>query len=112
MKDPHRAPREFVAQQPRKSSPDTTAPGQQGEAQRNAGFEFARQLAAALSTGSFDLPPFPDSAPRVRDALSNPGIDIDTVARIVLSEPVLSARLAYRCRSSHRRVMGIPGIHG
>jgi putative nucleotidyltransferase with HDIG domain len=60
---------------------------------RAAAFEFVKQLAHDLSTRSFELPPFPDVALRVRDALNDPDVSVDKIARIVLSEPVLSARL-------------------
>jgi HD-like signal output (HDOD) protein len=56
-------------------------------------FEFVQQLARDLSGGKLELPPFPAVALRVRDALADPGVSVEKVARLVLSEPVLAARL-------------------
>lgn len=93
MKDSKGATLEFVQQQAAGNPSQALTSEQQTEASREAGFEFVKQLAAELSTGSFELPPFPEAALRVRDALNDPQVDVDRIARIVLSEPVLSARL-------------------
>lgn len=94
MKDSSNATLEFVHQQTAGNPTQTaTAAGAQAEASRKAGFEFVKQLAAELSTRTFELPPFPETAMRVRDALNDAQVDVEKIARIVLSEPVLSARL-------------------
>lgn len=100
MKDPNSAPVEFVHQQAAGNSTQTLSSEQQAEASRKAGFEFVKQLAAELSTGTFDLPPFPEAASRVCDALNDSQVDVDKIARIVLSEPVLSARLLRMANSA------------
>ena len=73
------------------------------EASRGAAFDFVRQLARALSDGSFELPAFPDVALRVREALNDADVSVDKIARIVLSEPVLSARLLRIANSAMMR---------
>ena len=100
MKDSSHATLEFVHQQTAGGSTQTATSEQQAEASRKAGFEFVKQLAAELSTGKFELPPFPETAMRVRDALNDAEVNADKVARIVLSEPVLSARLLLLANSA------------
>jgi len=73
------------------------------QASREAAFAFVKQLARDLSDGCFELPPFPDVALRVREALSEPNVNVDRIARIVLSEPVLSARLLRIANSAMMR---------
>jgi HD-like signal output (HDOD) protein len=57
------------------------------------GFEFVRELAAALSAGPIELPSFPDVALRVQDLLADDGVSTDSVVRIVGAEPMLAARV-------------------
>lgn len=64
-----------------------------GQASRSDAFSFVQRLASDLSGGKFELPPFPDITLRVRAALDDPEVSVDTVQRVVLSEPVLVARL-------------------
>ena len=59
----------------------------------NYGFEFVARLAAELDENTLDLPAFPDIAIRVKQALSDPEISADKIARIVGSDPVFSARM-------------------
>lgn len=66
-------------------------------------FEFVKQLGMELAGNDFDLPPFPDTALRVREALSDENVSIDKVSRIVLSEPVLTARLLRMANSAMMR---------
>lgn len=93
MKDSSSATLEFVHQQAATKPIQAADAQQQAEATRAAGFDFVKELAAELSTRTFDLPPFPETAMRVRDALDDAEVNVDKIARIVLSEPVLSARL-------------------
>ena len=60
---------------------------------KEAAFEFVKKLGDELTHNEFDIPPFPDVAIRVRDALNNPNVSIDKVARIVMAEPALTTRL-------------------
>lgn len=59
----------------------------------NYGFEFVARLAAELDENTLDLPAFPDVAIRVKQALADPEISAEQIARIVGSDPVFSARL-------------------
>ena len=59
----------------------------------NYGFEFVARLATELDQNTLDLPAFPDVAIRVKQALSDPEITAEQIARIVGSDPVFSARL-------------------
>jgi HD-like signal output (HDOD) protein len=67
------------------------------------GFEFVKQLGRELAKGDFDLPPFPDTALRVREAVSDPEVSIEKVSNIVLSEPALTARLLRMANSAMLR---------
>lgn len=66
----------------------------------NATFEFVKTLAAELSHREFDIPPFPDTAIRIRDALASPSVTTDKVARIVNAEPVMTSRLLRMANSA------------
>jgi HD-like signal output (HDOD) protein len=56
-------------------------------------FEFVRQLAADLSSGEFDLPPFPDTALKVQRCIRDPDSNIQRLSAIVANEPALAARV-------------------
>jgi len=66
-------------------------------------FQFVKRLGEELACNDFDLPPFPDTALRVREAMNDPDVSIDTLSRIVLSEPVLTARLLRMANSAMMR---------
>lgn len=66
-------------------------------------FEFVKQLGMELAGSNFDLPPFPDTALRVREALNDPDVSIDTLSGIILSEPALAARLMRMANSAMMR---------
>ena len=93
--------RQVSAETPEDARAAAAAAGQ--DATRAAAFAFVRQLAQDLSDGSFELPAFPDVALRVREALNDPEVSVDKIARIVLSEPVLSARLLRIANSAMMR---------
>ncbi len=59
----------------------------------DAAFGFIRALAAELSSGNVDLPSFPEVAIRLRRILTDPDSSLETVVRVVGSEPALAARL-------------------
>ena len=59
----------------------------------NPALDFVRQLGQDLASNDFDLPPFPDTALRIQEALNDPDVSIDKLSTIVLSEPALAARL-------------------
>ena len=56
-------------------------------------FQFVERLSAELSSGNLKLPAFPDVAVRVKQALEGDDVSADKVAKVVGSDPVLSARL-------------------
>ena len=56
-------------------------------------FEFVKDLGYELSTGTLEIPAFPDAAMRIKNALQDPEVSADQVARIVGTEPVFCARL-------------------
>jgi putative nucleotidyltransferase with HDIG domain len=66
-------------------------------------FEFVKRLGEELASNDFDLPPFPDTALRVREALNDPNVSIETLSGIVLSEPALTARLMRMANSAMMR---------
>lgn len=66
-------------------------------------FEFVKRLGEALASSDFDLPPCPDSLLRIQKALRDPDISIDSLSRIVRSEPVLTARLLRMANSAMLR---------
>ncbi|MEJ2393185.1 MAG: HDOD domain-containing protein [Candidatus Thiodiazotropha sp.] len=56
-------------------------------------FQFVERLGAELSAGDLKLPAFPDIAVRVKKALEGENVSAEIVAKVVGSDPVLSARL-------------------
>ncbi|MBT8438914.1 MAG: HDOD domain-containing protein [Gammaproteobacteria bacterium] len=64
------------------------------------GFEFIQRLADELATDDFKLPPFPETALRVQEALKDPEISIDALSSIVLTEPMLTVRLLKMANSA------------
>lgn len=67
--------------------------------QDKAAFEFVKELAQELAKKDFDLPPFPDTALRVKEAVSDPDISVSKLSGIVMSEPNLVARLLMMANS-------------
>ena len=65
-----------------------------------ATFAFVQTLAQELSHQEFDIPPFPDVAIRIRDAMNNPNVTTDSIARIVVADPVLTSRLLRMANSA------------
>lgn len=66
-------------------------------------FDFVKKLGEELTHREFDLPPFPDTAIRVRDALNDYDVTLDKITRIVLAEPVLTTRLLRMANSAMLR---------
>ena len=56
-------------------------------------FTFIETLGNELSAGDLKLPAFPDIAMRIKRALESEDVSADKVAKVVGSDPVLSARL-------------------
>ena len=70
------------------------------EAAIDPGFEFVQRLAVELADDSFNLPPFPETALRVQDALKDPDVSIESLSSIVLSEPTLTVKLLRMANSA------------
>ena len=64
------------------------------------GFEFIQRLGSELASNNFKLPPFPETALRVKNALKDPDISIDSLSSIVLTEPMLTVRLLKMANSA------------
>jgi len=56
-------------------------------------YAFLQSLAADLSAGKISFPTFTGATLRVRSALADPNLDADRLSRVIMSEPLLSARL-------------------
>ncbi len=63
-------------------------------------FAFVKSLAADLSEGQVALPSVPDVVTRLQRALSDDGVNNDTVVRVLGSEPTLAARLMTMANSA------------
>ncbi len=64
------------------------------------GFEFVQRLAVELANEEFSLPPFPETALRIQEALKDPEVSIGALSTIVLSEPTLTVRLLRMANSA------------
>ena len=76
---------------------DGTPPGDTTDP---AAFRFVQFLGRELSTGTLDLPSFPDIAIRVRQVLADEDVTPEKVVRVVSSEPALAARLLHIANSA------------
>ncbi len=65
-----------------------------------ATFAFVQTLASELSHQEFDIPPFPDVAIRIRDAMNNPNVTTHDIAKIITADPVLTTRLLRMANSA------------
>ena len=59
----------------------------------NSGFEFVTNLGTELNSGNLEIPAFPEAAVRIKNALADPEVTADHVARVVGSDPIFTARL-------------------
>jgi HD-like signal output (HDOD) protein len=69
------------------------------EEARGAALQFLAALAKEVSSGTVDLPCFPDIVVRIRSALSDPVTTSEQVVTIVGAEPRLAARLLQTANS-------------
>jgi HD-like signal output (HDOD) protein len=69
------------------------------EEARGAALQFLAALAKEVSSGTMDLPCFPDIVVRIRSALSDPATTSEQVVTIVGAEPRLAARLLQTANS-------------
>lgn len=72
-------------------------------AAQQAAFDFVKKLGHELTQQSFDLPPFPENMMRVREALNNPEISLESVALVIQSDPLLTIRLLRMVNSAMLR---------
>lgn len=61
--------------------------------------EFMNLLSSDLATGHISFPTFVDATLKIRKALGDPDIDAGTLAHVIASEPLLSARLLQTANS-------------
>ncbi len=78
------------------------------EATRAAALQFLAQLATEVSSGTVDLPCFPDVVLRIRKALSDPKNTPEKTVTIVGAEPRLAARLLQTANSAAFNPRGKP----
>jgi len=70
------------------------------------GFEFIQTLSNELSKGQVKLPAFPEVAMRIKGALEDPDMSTQQIAKLVVSDPVFSARLLKVANSAALNVSG------
>ncbi len=71
-------------------------------------FTFVQRLATDLSSGTVDLPSFPDIVLRVRKALADDETTTQQLVQLIGAEPVLAARLLNVANSAALRPSGDP----
>jgi len=75
---------------------------------RGAALQFLGRLAAEVSSGTVDLPCFPDIVIRIRNALADPKTTTAHAVIIVGAEPRLAARLLQTANSAAFNQSGKP----
>ncbi|MEM7468612.1 MAG: HDOD domain-containing protein [Pseudomonadota bacterium] len=70
---------------------------------QSAGFSFVESLAEELSTGTIELPAFPDIVIKIRRALEDDNCTIDTISQLLSSEPALATRMLQLANSAALR---------
>jgi putative nucleotidyltransferase with HDIG domain len=73
-----------------------------------AAFRILKDIAADLSKGEVTFPTFSDATLKVRTALRHPAIDAERLARVIASEPLLSAKLVHLANSAALNPGGRP----
>lgn len=72
-------------------------------ATQSASFSFVESLAADLSSGSLDLPSFPDIVIRIRQLLGDDNCTTAKLSQLISSEPALATRLLQIANSAAMR---------
>lgn len=72
-------------------------------AEKPVGFTFVESLAKDLSSGSIELPAFPDIVVRIRQALEDDNCGTDKLAQLLSSEPALATRMLQLANSAALR---------
>ena len=67
------------------------------------GFTFVESLAEELSSGSIELPAFPDIVIRIRQALEDDNCTTDKLSQLLSSEPALATRMLHLANSAALR---------
>lgn len=93
-----------------RSEVNSVAPkgGSTPEAVRAWGLEFLSKLAREVSSGTVDLPCFPDIVVRIRNELADPKTTPDRMVMLVGAEPRLAARLLQTANSTAFNQSGKP----
>jgi HD-like signal output (HDOD) protein len=82
--------------------------GSTPEALRAYGLEFLSKLAREVSSGTVDLPCFPDIVVRIRNELADPKTTPERMVTLVGAEPRLAARLLQTANSTAFNQSGKP----
>lgn len=92
-----------------KSNTQSVAPADAApEEARGAALEFLSQLAAEVSSGTVNLPCFPEIVLRIRNALADPNTTLEKTVTIVGAEPRLAGRLLQTANSAAFNQTGKP----
>ncbi|MBK7081755.1 MAG: HDOD domain-containing protein [Betaproteobacteria bacterium] len=67
---------------------------------QQAAFRILTDIAAELSKGDVTFPTFANATLKVRNALDDPNMDAERLARVVSSEPLLSTKLVHIANSA------------
>lgn len=70
------------------------------EPAQDPSFKFLSELAKELSSGRVELPSFPDAAARVQQALSDPAVASERIARVIGADAGLAGRLLTMANSA------------
>jgi putative nucleotidyltransferase with HDIG domain len=79
---------------------DAGTPGRTRDAEFDSrAFRFLQEIASDLSGDGISFPTFIDATVKIRQALNDPDVDAERVARVVSGEPVLAAKLVRMANS-------------
>jgi HD-like signal output (HDOD) protein len=90
---------------PMSNNPDSATQEQHASSSVLA-FGFVQKLASELSAGELSLPSFPEIVIRVQRVLADEDVALDKVARVIGSEPALTARLMRMANSAALNASG------
>ncbi|GAB4167618.1 MAG: HDOD domain-containing protein [Rhodocyclaceae bacterium] len=79
-------------------------------AQDSPEYRFLQEIAEDLSSGDVSFPTFLDATLKVRMALKDPDVTAEDLARIVMSEPLLSVKVIRLANSAALNVSGTPVV--
>src|SRR6516164_1590922 len=99
------------ASAPTYKSGKKSVPAQNSDAtpeSRGAAMEFLSRLAGELSSGTVDLPCFPDVVIKIRKTLDDPNTTTEQTVTVVGTEPRLAARLLQTANSAAFNTTGKP----